>query len=454
MVGKSLIQVYVTFGCDPEFFFERDGQVIGSEKVLAEKPNPPRKRNPYGYYDPIPNELISYRRFVQDGVQAELNPHGNGCRANLAYSMAACFKVLKTHLAEMPGVSVSFKSMVEVSPEELDSLSPRSKALGCLPSLNIYEEGATVGVDGHTYRKRTAGGHIHLGLEGLLKSNAVKLVPILDLLVGNTSVLIDRDPHAAERRLHYGRAGEYRLPSHGLEYRTLSNFWMRSYQLMSLVMGLSRMSVAVLNTSQTLHGWDSVKELMKDVDQQKVRAAINHNDRFLAWENFQPVQAFIKKHVTYEQGMGLEKDSLRAFEYFLSRIDSEGIEVWFPEDPFDHWCKHQGGHGSGAESYFTNLRAKVPPGFHYLVSRPQVAAEIAPATINIAEVRRDALPAEVGQDVEAVMDNLASVEKRLSASVRAAARQRDGRGRFTSSGPVLRQRRRPARKVGEIRAAR
>ena len=79
-----------------------------------------------------------------------------------------------------------------------------------------------------------------------LHEDPLLAVKILDIVVGNTCVIMDRAPSQVERRKVYGRAGEYRLPAHGIEYRTLSNFWLRSYQLTHLVFSLARFAINIL----------------------------------------------------------------------------------------------------------------------------------------------------------------------------------------------------------------
>jgi hypothetical protein len=150
-------------------------------------------------------------------------------------------------------------------------------------------ENAASLVDPEKYRIRSAAGHIHLGdASGSTTSSQWaalhspdRLVPILDIIVGNTCVLLDRDPGNVERRRVYGRAGEYRTPPYGIEYRVLSNFWLRSYSLMSFVMSLSRFAVGLLTA--TIHnggrkGVNYEAELLKLVNMDDIRRAINEND--------------------------------------------------------------------------------------------------------------------------------------------------------------------------------
>lgn len=349
--------INVQFGCDPEIFLTRGGQVIGAERVIPEEGlNSPST-------DPGSNRLKSVGRkgIVLDGVQVELNPSSNTCRALLGDEISAAFKTLKAHLSKLDGVSANFTQVVDVDPKELEGLSEKAKALGCAPSKNIYDRGAQIGVNPATYTKRSAGGHIHLGLTQtptLLKERE-RLVPLLDVLVGNTAVLMDRHPGNRERRKVYGRAGEHRLPDHGLEYRTLSNFWLHAYPLMSGVMGLSKLAVCLL--SETLGTFSksyqaAEHDLLQAVDMEAIIRAINENDLQLAKQNWKVVRDYLSKH-TRGFAIGLNHWNLDAFDYFVSKIDTDGLAYWFPDDPMLHWTDKYGkdGHGVGWESFLDQV---------------------------------------------------------------------------------------------------
>lgn len=82
---------------------------------------------------------------------------------------------------------------------------------------------------------RTAGGHVHIGTPlGADHEKCVMLVRMLDLFLGVPGLLIDDSPMAVERRKIYGKAGRYRQPEHGVEYRTPGNFWISSPRLVRL----------------------------------------------------------------------------------------------------------------------------------------------------------------------------------------------------------------------------
>lgn len=89
---------------------------------------------------------------------------------------------------------------------------------------------------------RTCGGHIHLGynLEKLSGHNQFQIIYLLDLLLGVPSLYIDKNN---ERRKLYGKAGRYREKDYGVEYRTLSNFWLSKPKLVEIVWDICNFTI-------------------------------------------------------------------------------------------------------------------------------------------------------------------------------------------------------------------
>ena len=365
----------IMMGCDPEFFFadKQSGQVIGSEKVLDQR--------------------FDVRGVIIDGVQAELNPSASYCRELLAGNISACFHRLQAQMAAggIMNCAVKIDTLVDISQQELDSLSESSRMFGCAPSNNIYSEGkdktSVIKADPKKYLKRSAGGHIHLGnayqqylepryietaktdwataervasaqkVEKALKQMPDTVVAVLDIVVGNTCVLLDRSAGNAERRANYGRAGEHRIKPYGVEYRTLSNFWLRSYPLMSFVTGLCRFAVHLVAESTPDN--DYVKALFDAVPREDVIKAINTNDRVLAlanWKKIQDIITAVADENTGAEFYPIRKANLKLFYHFILRIKHGGLEYWFREEPMEHWCGNYNARG-GWESFAKNTIA-------------------------------------------------------------------------------------------------
>ena len=347
----------VTLGCDPELFFTKGGKVIGSEKVIPIEGLVPIDK--YG-------GASKGSKIVRDGVQAELNPQAKTCRVFLSQEISLCFQKLLETMKEKndPELNIDFTQTIKIDKEELASLSPENQILGCSPSKNAYNKRNFLSVkNGSKYYYRSAGGHIHLGkispsYGGDAVNNALDnhktLIPLLDIVLGNTCVLLDRDPGNIQRRKVYGRAGEYRTPKHGVEYRTLSNFWLRNYQLTSFVMGLARETVLILANSNKKHNY--AKEIIKAVKRTEIKRAINKNDFDLALSNFQKIEPILSEITRKEDkyNFPLTKGNIKEFLFFAQK----GLDFWFNEDPLKHWTQPNIAATGGWESF---LDRKVHP---------------------------------------------------------------------------------------------
>lgn len=330
---KLYIHNGITIGADPEFFFKKNGKIIGSEKVIPKRGLSVNKES-----SPYNGSRIIYGKLVRDGVQAEINIKPQTCRQILGDNFGKIFRYIKK-LAKDKGVKVCFDQLVKVSKEELMSLSPQSRMFGCARSYNVYEpDGTSIPIEENAeeYLYRCAGGHIHLGADkrscifSALKDYE-KLIPTMDILVGNTCVLLDRARGNKERRRTYGRAGEYRKPAYGVEYRVLSNFWLRDYKLMSFVTGLSRLAVQIV--ANTTKENDYVGELRKLVKQEDIIKAINTNDKKLAKKNFDKIKGFITEITDTSYGLPFDKNRIKKFEVFIKKP----IKSWFKGSPLVRW---------------------------------------------------------------------------------------------------------------------
>jgi len=154
--------------------------------------------------------------------------------------------------------------------------------------------------------------------------------------VGNIVTIIDRDQGAVERRRYYGLPGEYRLPKHGLEYRTLSNFWLRAYPLYDLMSGLALLAISMIHTTIVNPMDDIEMDVMGKVDLEKLILAIRANDASMAWENWEHVRNFVK---TYVEGKNfvVGPDNIEKTEAALKSFETEGLEKFFPTDPLEVW---------------------------------------------------------------------------------------------------------------------
>lgn len=123
-------------------------------------------------------------------------------------------------IAEANGMNAAILSSSVLEDKWLQS--PMAKEFGCTPDWCVYD--GTMKRPSPNGNLRTAGGHIHVGYECdfSIESDVVRW---MDIHMGLVSVVLDDDKL---RRSLYGQAGSYRPKPYGLEYRVLSNFWLKS----------------------------------------------------------------------------------------------------------------------------------------------------------------------------------------------------------------------------------
>ena len=325
-----MIYSKVKIGCDPEFFIQNGGQVVGSESVLG-------------------GGLTGDRgTVIVDGVQAEINPQASTCREILIYNIHKCLQMVEGVL--VGGNTANFQVSVDISPNMFSTLSEDCRKFGCKPSFNLDPEvPQTMQLNASEYMVRSAGGHFHLGGENQETFDVLRniglIIPTLDIVLGNTCVLLDRDKGNIERRKHYGRAGEFRTPEYGIEYRTLSNFWLRSPVLASFVFGMARHAVDMALNGQA-------KELLALVDYNDIRRAIDKNDFDLARKNFELVKDAILGSVEVgNTGRSpLDSESIYGFEKLVNKT----IDRAFDADVLGNWRRYNKD-TMGAYDYLTKF---------------------------------------------------------------------------------------------------
>ena len=114
--------------------------------------------------------------------------------------------------------SVVFAEELLVHPDTWES--------GCDPDWDVNTSNRN---EAYIYQtgQRFAGGHIHIGTDFINEhpQNTKILVMAHDLCVGAYCWLHDKD---SDRKKAYGQLGRYRPKEYGIEYRTPSNFWLKS----------------------------------------------------------------------------------------------------------------------------------------------------------------------------------------------------------------------------------
>lgn len=314
-------------GADPEVFVvDKHQQVIPATDFLPNKKDAGTDRPFY------------------DGFQAEFRVFQGGCHEQRIAHIWSALHHLE-HLAKRhsPGAKLISNETMDVSPLLLAEGPRHLVQLLCNPSINAYKAAPPAIPPGPELPFRTAGFHIHFsGYKGRgylsLKTNAARLVRLMDLMAGISSVALFAGLEDPRRRLVYGRAGEYRLPTHGLEYRTLSSRALMHPTLTYLMFDMTRF---VINNHEVL-----TKELHNPGDE-VVQEIINNCNvdaaRIHVKKNAVLFNAFLQK--------AYATNSSKALELFM-----KGASQFFDENMHANWklAGYEATGGMTAYSWFRN----------------------------------------------------------------------------------------------------
>lgn len=229
-----------TFGSDPEFMLYSRGMYRSAISIVPGNKHERHKIGPHEYY--------------YDNVLAECAIKPGKSKKGTVQNMHNCFKkyakLVKPH-----------KLLIQASQKYPNSeLShPEAKEIGCDTEYCVYAL-TDIKPDEEAFASnslRTAGGHIHLGAEFLQNDEyaCYFTIRMLDLFLGIPSVFIDKDKTTRARKKLYGKAGRFRLPDHGIEYRALSNFWLSSPKLVELIYDICAFTLQFVKDEKHLDFW-------------------------------------------------------------------------------------------------------------------------------------------------------------------------------------------------------
>jgi hypothetical protein len=239
-------------GSDPEVFLQdANGKPISAiGYIMADKWNPLQIPDmPPGFTLQEDNVSLEY------GVPPAATPEE--WKANI-------HAVMEKSKEWLPGLSFSKLSCI-IFPED-QMHHPLAHIFGCEPDFDAWTGRSNPKPKPTHEFMRSAGGHIHIETQ----LDPIQVVRNMDLVAGVPSVLMD---HGEERKQLYGKAGAHRRKKYGVEYRTLSNFWIFEDKYLDWAWRASERALA-----QTEAGFDVSKYATR------ILAAINDNDKKVAQE--------------------------------------------------------------------------------------------------------------------------------------------------------------------------
>lgn len=240
----------VTIGADPELFLETvDGKFISSIGIIGGS-----KANP----QPIGEGCA----IQEDNVAVEFNIPPAEEVDKFVNSMQYALGHLAKQVVDK-GLFLSVTASKVFDDDQLDH--PRARVFGCDPDYNAWLKKQNNPPKAANKNLRSAGGHVHIG--GVPQADKIQLARWCDVTLGLYSVLEDPD---TQRRQLYGSAGSFRPKPYGIEYRTLSNYWIADAGLMRKV--YERAMLAVERVVE-------VPWMLEDRDGEFIQNAINNSNK-------------------------------------------------------------------------------------------------------------------------------------------------------------------------------
>lgn len=210
----------ILVGCDPEVFVKRNGVFESAHGLIkGDKKNPQK----------VPNGAVQV-----DGMALEFNIDPASSEDEFVFNVQDVLAQMKRMVPQYEVVAVP---VADFDMAYLKAQPPEALELGCEPDFNAWNGLANPRPDGDR-PMRTASGHVHIGwtngqeLSGQHLNQCNMVSRQLDFYLGLPSLMYDDD---VRRREMYGRAGANRPKPYGVEYRTLSNAWLRNEKLIAWV---------------------------------------------------------------------------------------------------------------------------------------------------------------------------------------------------------------------------
>lgn len=141
-----------------------------------------------------------------------------------------------------------------------------AKTFGCDPDYCVWTREQNEKPSAPNPNLRSAGGHIHVGYHNPELEINEAIIKAMDLHIGVPSVIQEPDN---ERKLLYGKAGCFRFKDYGVEYRTVSNYYLASDALTNWAFDSTMNAITSINNGFTI---DSKLG-------HRIQKAINNNDK-------------------------------------------------------------------------------------------------------------------------------------------------------------------------------
>lgn len=212
----------ILVGADPEIFMMKGGKFVSAHGAV-----PGDKKNPH---------KVDKGAVQVDGMALEFNIDPAHNEQEFITNLTTVMATLKDMV---PGYDLNAVPVADFDEAVMLAQPQEALELGCEPDFNAWESGAVNPRPDGKVNFRTGAGHVHIGWGNDFDIGdpnhldaCCMVVKQLDYYLGLGSLLYEPDNR---RRTMYGAAGAFRPKSYGVEYRVLSNAWLKDEKLMSWV---------------------------------------------------------------------------------------------------------------------------------------------------------------------------------------------------------------------------
>lgn len=279
-------QQHITLGADPEFFLRdtRTGQVEPAIGLLGGTKDKPVQ---------IPGAPSGFT-MQEDNVMVEFNIPPCQDEYSFAENIRVAVRLLDDHVTRVSDGRLERDMRASRLFAHTNLTHDQARQFGCSPDFDAYRQGqpfeavSPLALEEREGAWRFAGGHVHVGYNGVLDYDIPHFVVahFMDLFLG--SRMVSYEAQQGKRGELYGLPGRFRPTSYGIEYRSLSNLWIHD-QSISAEVGMHALQ-AFQFLQEANEG--QVAEVYGQLPWPSIRAALVAHDR----EQLQQVRAFISSN--------------------------------------------------------------------------------------------------------------------------------------------------------------
>lgn len=302
MPKSEMLKACFTIGCDPEFFLrdKKTGKLLSAIPYINGTKDSPQL---------LPNGGNIQRDNVALEVATDPASSMEIFVRNVKNTLSEAIKIIPPETEIIAQPSASFEK------DQLDH--PEAQAFGCEPDYDAWEvrENEKPYADDASFR--SCGAHIHLGTTGkdenafLLEfEGKLQTVKVMDCVHGIISTVLDSNSDSINRRKLYGSPGAHRPKEYGVEYRVLSNYWLKSPVTVMLMYHLSQDVLKLVRDG-------AANDLIEAMGQNQVRTTISTGDINAAMkmveQNLLPI---------------LSGDSIYYFNEALAKVKANDMDLY------------------------------------------------------------------------------------------------------------------------------